>query len=44
MRNLPNEYGPWQTVYKKLARWAQLSAWDMLLEELENQLIRKAFQ
>ncbi len=33
-RDLPAEYGPWQTVYKRFARWAQLSVWDKLLEEL----------
>jgi hypothetical protein len=26
----------WQTVYKRVARWAQLSVWDKLLEELEK--------
>jgi transposase len=35
-RDLPSEYGPWQTVYKRVARWAQLSVWDKLLEELEK--------
>jgi transposase len=35
-RDFPIEYGPWQTVYKKFARWAQLSVWDKLLEELEK--------
>ena len=30
------EYGLWQTVYKRVARWAQLSVWDKLLEELEK--------
>jgi transposase len=35
-RDLPSEYGPWQTVYKRVVRWAQLSVWDKLLEELER--------
>jgi transposase len=35
-RDLPIEYGPWQTVYKRMVRWAQLSVWDKLLEELEK--------
>jgi transposase len=35
-RDLPSEYGLWQTVYKRVARWAQLSVWDKLLEELEK--------
>jgi hypothetical protein len=26
----------WQTVYKGFARWAQLSVWDNLLEELAD--------
>jgi hypothetical protein len=26
----------WQTVYKRFTRWAQLSVWDKLLEELER--------
>ncbi len=33
-RDLPSEYGPWQTVYKRFALWAKLSVWDKLLEEL----------
>jgi transposase len=35
-RDLPSEYGPWQTVYKRVARWTQLSVWDKLLEGLEK--------
>ena len=35
-RDLPSEYGPCQTVYKRMARWAQLSVWDKLVEELEK--------
>ena len=35
-RSLPSEYGPCQTVYKRVVRWAQLSVWDKLLEELEK--------
>jgi transposase len=35
-RDLSNEYGSWQTVYKRVARWAQLLAWDKLLEKLEK--------
>jgi transposase len=33
-RDLPSEYGLWQTVYKRFVRWAQLSVWDKLVEEL----------
>ena len=35
-RDLPIEYGPCQTVYKRFSKWAQLSVWDKLLEKLEK--------
>jgi transposase len=35
-RDLPSEYGPWQTLYKRFSKWVQLSVWDKLLEELEK--------
>ena len=33
-RDLPPEYGPWQTVYKRFALWSKLAIWDDILEQL----------
>lgn len=36
-RDLPrNEFGPWQTVYKRFAKWASLSLWDEIIEGLSK--------
>lgn len=33
-RDLPLEFGPWQTAYKRFAQWAKLSVWENILAEL----------
>lgn len=33
-RDLPAEFGPWQTVWKRHDRWAADGTWDVLLAEL----------
>ena len=33
-RDLPPEYGPWQTAYKRFALWTKLSIWEDILAEL----------
>ena len=44
-RDLPQEFGPWQTVYKRFNAWSKSSVWrDVLLElsheaDLESVLI-----
>ncbi|MGV7224213.1 MAG: transposase [Nitrospinales bacterium] len=35
-RDLPKEYGPWQTVYKRFAMWAKLAIWDVILKKLSK--------
>lgn len=30
-RDLPEFFGPWQTVYKRFAMWAKLALWDGIL-------------
>jgi transposase len=33
-RNLPPEFGPWQTVYDRFRKWCRDGLWDRLLDEL----------
>ncbi len=33
-RNLPVEFGPWQTAYDRFRKWTRLGVWDDLLEAL----------
>src|SRR5262245_60956910 len=33
-RNLPPEFGPWQTVYDRFRKWTREGLWDRLLDEL----------
>ncbi|MFW5735432.1 MAG: IS5 family transposase [Oceanidesulfovibrio sp.] len=32
-RDLPEEFGPWQTVYKRFNAWAKAGVWATVLEE-----------
>lgn len=33
-RELPEQFGPWQTVYKRFNRWANSSLWQDILNHL----------
>ncbi len=32
-RDLPDEFGPWQTVYKRFNMWAKSSVWSSILSD-----------
>ena len=34
-RDLPERYGPWQTVYSRFRRWQQAGIWDEVLRVLQ---------
>jgi transposase len=34
-RDLPERYGPWQTVYSRFRRWQQAGIWDHILAALQ---------
>jgi transposase len=34
-RDLPERFGPWQTVYCRFRRWRQAGLWDRLLAQLQ---------
>jgi transposase len=36
-RDLPEWYGPWQTVYTRFRRWTRAGVWDRLLAALQRQ-------
>jgi transposase len=33
-RNLPERFGPWQSVYDRFSKWTRQGLWDRLLEAL----------
>lgn len=35
-RDLPERYGPWQTVYTRFRRWTKAGVWDQLLAALQQ--------
>jgi transposase len=37
-RDLPERYGPWQTVYSRFRRWTARGLWAQLLEQLQARL------
>ena len=36
-RDLPERYGPWQSVYTRFRRWTQAGVWDRLLAAVQRQ-------
>jgi transposase len=36
-RDLPAQYGPWQTVYSRFRRWQQAGVWERALADLQRQ-------
>jgi transposase len=36
-RDLPERYGPWQTVYTRFRRWTLAGVWDQLLAAVQRQ-------
>lgn len=36
-RDLPPEFGPWQTVYKRFNSWSKSSLWQDVLRELSKE-------
>ncbi len=36
-RDLPERYGPWETVYSRFRRWQRAGVWDRILAELQRQ-------
>lgn len=37
-RDLPERYGPWQTVYARFRRWCRSGLWDRILSSLQRAL------
>lgn len=37
-RDLPERYGPWQTVYSRFLRWSRSGLWDRILSALQREL------
>ena len=35
-RDLPDRYGPWRTVYARVARWQRDGTWDRLLAHVQT--------
>ena len=35
-RDLPERYGPWQTVYSRFRRWQRAGVWDRVLAALQT--------
>ncbi len=35
-RLLPNEYGRWNTIYKRYSRWCEAGVWQRLLEQVSH--------
>jgi len=35
-RDLPERFGPWQTVYNRFRLWTRLGLWDRILKEVQT--------
>ena len=40
-RDLPNEFGPWKTVFNRFDRWSRNGRWDALLAALQTDIDRE---
>jgi transposase len=38
-RNVPKEFGPWQSVYDRFSRWTRQGLWDKILRRLQARKI-----
>ncbi len=36
-RDLPERYGPWQTVYSRFRRWREAGIWEQVLTALQTE-------
>ena len=39
-RNLPKEFGPWQTAYDRFRKWCRTGLWDKILRRLQARKMR----
>jgi transposase len=39
-RNLPGEFGPWQSVYDRFRNWSRRGLWDQILRRLQARKMR----
>ena len=37
-RDIPERYGPWQTIYDRYVRWRRDGTWDRILQALQVKL------
>ena len=40
-RNLPAEFGPWQSVYDRFRRWCRKGLWDRILRHLQARKVNR---
>lgn len=40
-RDLPDEFGPWKTVFNRFDRWSKNGRWDALLAALQTDIDRE---
>jgi putative transposase len=40
-RDLPDEFGPWKTVFNRFDRWSRNGRWDALLAALQTDIDRE---
>jgi transposase len=41
-RNLPERFGPWQTVYDRFRKWCRTGLWDRILRRLQARKMHNA--
>ena len=37
-RDIPERYGPWETIYSRYAAWCSEGRWDQMLQALQAKL------